>query len=607
MPPKKRKSSARKPTPPAKTSKRSTRHASTIASSQTIADPSMSIQPVSQINTDLNPTTQPVSSASNPLIDYDQLAAAILKQQQQAMPSTSNPPIADTQLQASSSSNSSIDLNNANLLNNLQQQFSGCNEKWKTILKTGKNGEEKYGSKRDLVNHLVAGDDIRFSLINGTYFTSIQSAILTGNENICVQALFHISKSGYNNFQSDAYWWFLNVCTSGHVHMSRWSVGAHTDRGQTKTTYDITWFARSRSCQTQPIFCNLETGGRKCGDVSLLANSVLNGASVKVLNPQNGYITSFTNIAVSGDGLSVAGQYPWHVSQSTVNNHVEFQSKVYWWATIWSTTGRLEMSRWNVGEHTSRGKSSMNTPMEWFVDDCWTLAYSHNSSGHETDGSLDLLVGAVLAGRKVRVKMGSYIVEPENLYIRNGHVSAQLLGHLSKNTIFDFQTDVYWYWQIVSTTGDVETVRYNIGSTQNRGNSADKQAISWFIETRPWSNVLSTSSTGSVTHGSKADLVTAVQAGFQLRLVVHEAVDSFSIIEADNIAIENSEVAAQSIRYISDENGSSGIPRRFKTPPHWKFSLTSTDGNQRAVWWKVGEHTSLPATTEKYPVDWIVG
>lgn len=607
MPPKKRKSSARKPTPPAKTSKRSTRHASTIASSQTIADPSMSIQPVSQINTDLNPTTQPVSSASNPLIDYDQLAATILRQQQQAMPSTSNPPIADTQLQASSSSNSSIDLNNANLLNNLQQQFSGCNEKWKTILKTGKNGEEKYGSKRDLVNHLVAGDDIRFSLNNGTYFTSIQSAILTGNENVCVQALFHISKSGYNNFQSDAYWWFLNVCTSGHVHMSRWSVGAHTDRGQTKTTYDITWFARSRSCQTQPIFCNLETGGRKCGDVSLLANSVLNGASVKVLNPQNGYITSFTNIAVSGDGLSVAGQYPWHVSQSTVNNHVEFQSNVYWWATIWSTTGRLEMSRWNVGEHTSRGKSSMNTPMEWFADDCWTLAYSHNSSGHETDGSLDLLVGAVLAGRKVRVKMGSYIVEPENLYIRNGHVSAQLLGHLSKNTIFDFQTDVYWYWQIVSTTGDVETVRYNIGSTQNRGNSADKQAISWFIETRPWSNVLSTSSTGSVTHGSKADLVTAVQAGSQLRLVVHEAVDSFSIIEADNIAIENSEVAAQSIRYISDENGSSGIPRRFKTPPYWKFSLTSTDGNQRAVWWKVGEHTSLPATTEKYPVDWIVG
>ncbi|XP_052675053.1 uncharacterized protein LOC128156795 [Crassostrea angulata] len=484
--------------------------------------------------------------------------------------------------------------------------LSGCNEKWKTIVKTGKDGKEKYGRKRDLVNHLMAGDDIRFSLSNGLYFTSIQSAILTGDENICVQALFHIGKSGYNTFRSDGYWWFLNICTSGHVHVSRWYVGAHTDRGQTKLTYDITWFARSRNCQAKPVYCNLASGWRKCGDVSLLANSVLNGASVKVLSPQNGYITSFTNIAVSGDRLSVAGQYPWHVSQSIVNNHAEFKSNVYWWATIWSTTGRLEMSRWNVGEHTSRGKNSMNTPMEWFVDDCWIQAYSHNRLGHKTDGSLDLLFGAVLAGRRVRVKIGSYIVEADNLYVRNGHVSAQLLGQLSKSSIFDFQTDVYWYWQTASTTGDVETVRYNIGSTHNRGNSADKHAITWFIETRSWSKVLSTSSAGSVTHGSKADLITALQAGSQLRLVVHEAVDSFSIIEADNIAIENSEVAAQSLKYISDENGSGGIPRQFKTPPYWRFTLTSTDGNQRAVWWKVGDYQSLPVTTWKYPVDWIV-
>lgn len=64
-------------------------------------------------------TTLPVISISNSLIDYDQLAAAILKQKQQAVPSTSCP-FADTQLQASMNSNTSIDVNNANLLNNLQ-------------------------------------------------------------------------------------------------------------------------------------------------------------------------------------------------------------------------------------------------------------------------------------------------------------------------------------------------------------------------------------------------------------------------------------------------------------------------------------------------------
>lgn len=89
MPPKKIKFSAAKPTPPANIIKRSIRRVSSITSSHTIADPS-------QINTDLFSTTQPVSNASNPLIDYDQLTAAIVKQQQQVMPSTSNPSIDDT-------------------------------------------------------------------------------------------------------------------------------------------------------------------------------------------------------------------------------------------------------------------------------------------------------------------------------------------------------------------------------------------------------------------------------------------------------------------------------------------------------------------------------
>lgn len=80
-----------------------------------------------------------------------------------------------------------------------------------------------------------------------------------------------------------------------------------------------------------------------------------------------------------------------------------------------------------------------------------------------------------------------------------------------------------------------------------------------------------------------------------------------SIIEADNIAIENSEVAAEVIRYISDENGSAEIPGRFKSPAYWGFTLTSTDGNKRATWWKVGEHNSLTATIGNYQVDWIIG
>lgn len=64
-----------------------------------------------------------------------------------------------------------------------------------------------------------------------------------------------------------------------------------------------------------------------------------------------------------------------------------------------------------------------------------------------------------------------------------------------------------------STTGDVETVRYSIGSTENIGYSADKKSTTWFVESRSWSKVLSTSGTGSVARGSKASLITALQTG----------------------------------------------------------------------------------------------
>ncbi|XP_061188254.1 uncharacterized protein LOC133196360 [Saccostrea echinata] len=487
------------------------------------------------------------------------------------------------------------------------QAFCDCNEKWTTILKTGKNGEEIYGKKRNLVDHIMTGSDIRFSLDDGSYVSSIQSASLSGDENVCVQALFHVSKNGPFNFQSNAYWWFLMVCTTGNTHMSRWSVGAHVDRGQTKTTYAVTWFARKFSCQTQPLYCNQMSGWRECGDISLLTEAMQNGAGFKAVYLNTGYVSGFTNVQLSNNGQSLAGQYPWHISQTNVGNRIEYQPNAYWWATIWSTSGRLEMSRWNVGEHVSRGHTNENAPMQWFVDNCWTLAYSHNQDGHRLDGSLDFLVGAVLSGRRVRIKIGdTYMVETDNLYVRNGHVSAQLLGHLSKDGAFSFQSDVYWYWQIASTTGNVETIRYNIGSSTSRGDSQGNQSMEWYIETRPWKKVLSTSSTGVVNDGSKSNLINAVQKGSQLRLVIQEAEKSYSIVEADNIAIEGNEVAAQSIRYISDEDGTGGIPRQFKKPPFWKFTLTVTDGNRRAIFWKVGEHTSLPNALTKNSVDWIV-
>lgn len=142
--------------------------------------------------------------------------------------------------------------------------------------------------------------------------------------------------------------------------------------------------------------------------------------------------------------MSIAGQYIWFISQNIDENHLlEFSKRVFWRPAIWSTVGEYRWSEWYGGEYTQRTFSRANIPMEWLVDDCWTHAYSNDHSGHMIKGSLDLLLQAVLGGKRVRVQMNSYIIDADNLNIRNGHISTQPLGQLSLLSLYDFSTNVY--------------------------------------------------------------------------------------------------------------------------------------------------------------------
>lgn len=118
-----------------------------------------------------------------------------------------------------------------------------CGSTWVKVLETNTDGQVLSGSKAELRQAVLGGSRIR--ILFGNYTSDTQSASAIGNE-VCVQALFHISKNGWNKFQSSAYWWFLSVCTTGNVHMSRWFVGSHTRPSppNTKTKYSITWFVR---------------------------------------------------------------------------------------------------------------------------------------------------------------------------------------------------------------------------------------------------------------------------------------------------------------------------------------------------------------------------
>ena len=43
------------------------------------------------------------------------------------------------------------------------------------------------------------------------------------------------------------------------------------------------------------------------------------------------------------------------------------QDNVYWWWVIACTTGHWQMTRYNVGEHVSRGSNEDKYSIKWFV------------------------------------------------------------------------------------------------------------------------------------------------------------------------------------------------------------------------------------------------
>ena len=154
-----------------------------------------------------------------------------------------------------------------------------------------------------------------------------------------------------------------------------------------------------------------------------------------------------------------------------------------------TTRGLRDMSRWTVGIHQSRGHTQDTVAIEWFADECWKEVFLHDASGTTLSGSRLALTSALLSGHRVRFQIPEwnyYTAEADSLSVRNGHVTAQALKHVSKNGLTGFQNDAYWYWLMVSSTGTVRATRYNVGEHKHRGDSTNKVKVKWFIDTRPW-------------------------------------------------------------------------------------------------------------------------
>lgn len=151
---------------------------------------------------------------------------------------------------------------------------------------------------------------------------------------------------------------------------------------------------------------------------------------------------------------------------------------------------------------------------------------------------------------------------------------------MSKDGIQKFQSNAYWFWQNFATNGKIETIRYSVGSNENRGNSNERGGLKWFIDNRPWSHVYSNTATGNSKHESKQKFIDDVRNGKMVRFIIrysNQPTTSLSAYNADNVAIStgNNDIAAMHIRSISiRSNGTDNVS--FETNPYWYFILTAT-------------------------------
>lgn len=232
---------------------------------------------------------------------------------------------------------------------------------WKLVYHHDKNGKSVSGSLRALTSAIFSGHRVRVQFPSINHYTFEADNLEVINSHVEAQILTQISLSDITKFQDNAYWYWQEASTTGTVLTTRYNIGEHKHRGDSTGKYELKWFVDARTWSE--VFSNDGSGKVLSGDRGKLVEAVINGAEVRCVHGDlvKGYAYKADNLAVSPDSQHVAAQALRRVAFHTKAN-------AYWWFTIVSTTGLRDMSRWTVGAHKSRGRSSDQHGQKWFVN-----------------------------------------------------------------------------------------------------------------------------------------------------------------------------------------------------------------------------------------------
>ncbi|XP_013396413.1 uncharacterized protein LOC106163393 [Lingula anatina] len=370
------------------------------------------------------------------------------------------------------------------------------------------------------------------------------------------------------------------------------------------------------SGQWTMLYEHQATGAVIGGSLAALKTAVQNGARIRIVMP-SGYAAEADYIFVK-DGGSVCGQFLWHVSKASWNS---FQGNVYWWWNIFCTSGKYYTTRYNIGSHVHRGDSTTTTRLKWFARMDWaTVKYSHDSSGNGDQTGHEALAQHIRDGAEVRVvsrsSSGDFGYAPlQNMLVKPrgesgggsqtcSKVMGQCLTHVSQAVTGNdvkFQSNAYWWFTLLSTSGSRDMSRWNVGEHVDRGHTSDNIAMDWMVDPS-WRKAYTNGPKGEAIFGKKSDLISAVQGGHRVRMVILYPDATWYATNVNNVHVRNDHVTAQSIQHVS----MNGNTERYQDNAYWVFMMASTTGTVTRARYNVGDTTARGSDVQHWTIHWFV-
>ena len=180
-------------------------------------------------------------------------------------------------------------------------------------------------------------------------------------------------------------------------------------------------------------------------------------------------------------------------------------------------------------------------------------------------GSASSLLWYIRKGHKVKAIFQGVSVEADTIFVRNHYITAQFVSQVARD-----RGSIMWVWQLVSTTGQIQTVTNTVGTRDPRDYPATFEKIEWYVDTRPWREILTQRQNYEITCGSMSAYSFSIRSGQDIRLGLHYRGYS-QYVTPDSVGLETNLQASfnRGIGYDIDWQSSGGI--KFHLPPYWDF------------------------------------